>query len=282
MTMAGRICLVTGASSGIGEATARELARMDATVVMACRSESAGGAARRAIAAETGNPDVHLMRVDLSRMDSVRELAAEYTARFGRLHVLVNNAGAIFYNGREESADGFEMTFAVNHLGPFLLTNLLLPALRAGSPSRIVNVASVAHRLGRIDFNDLQSERRYAGRTAYRASKLANVLFTHELARRLEGTGVTANCMNPGVVRTGIYRGARGVERLVTALTFRGARSPAEGARTAVFLASSPAVEGVSGRYFEDQRETPSSRRSHDAGLAARLWLESGRLTGAG
>jgi NAD(P)-dependent dehydrogenase (short-subunit alcohol dehydrogenase family) len=279
MSMAGRVCMVTGASSGIGEAAARELARMGATVVVACRGESAGTAAREAIVV-TGNRDVHLMRVDLSRLDSVRELASGFTRRFGALHVLVNNAGAIFYNGREVSADGYEMTLAVNHLGPFLLTNLLLDVLKASAPSRIVNVASVAHRLGRLDFTDLQAERRYAGRTAYRASKLANVLFTHELARRLEGTGVTANCMNPGVVRTGIYRGARGLERLVTALTFRGARSPAEGARTVVHLASSPAVEGLSGRYFEDEREAPSSRASHDPALAARLWEESARLTG--
>jgi retinol dehydrogenase 14 len=280
MTMSGRICIVTGASSGIGKATALGLARSGATVVLACRNEASGAAAREEIALQTGNRNVHLMRVDLSRMGSVRELAAEYLTRFDRLHVLVNNAGALYYNGRQTSADGFEMTLAVNHLGPFLLTHLLLEALRKSAPSRIVNVASVAHRLGRIDVSDLQSRRRYSGRAAYRASKLANVLFTYELARRLEGTGITANCMNPGVVRTGITRSAHGIERLVTALTFRGARSPEEGARTVVHLASSPEVEGISGRYFEDMAEAPSSKASHDPALAARLWEETERLTG--
>ncbi len=234
-----KICLVTGATSGIGAVTAGALARSGATVVLVGRDPGRGAATVDRIRRETGNREVEFRLADLSSQQQVRELAAWFEARYPHLTVLVNNIGALFMR-RSESANGIEMTFALNHLASFLLTNLLLDALRAGAPSRIVNVSSYGHKQGHIDFDDLQAARRYRGIVAYRQSKLANVLFTYELARRLAGTGITVNAVNPGNVATnfgfnnlGFLRGpARSVAHAAYRLV---AASPEAGARTAVY-----------------------------------------------
>ena len=279
-----RICLVTGATSGMGEVTAHALARSGATVVLVGRDPGKGAATIDRVKHETGNPAVEFMQADLSSQAQVRQLAREFEARHPHLNVLVNNAGALFMR-RQETADGIEMTFGLNHLAPFLLTNLLLDALKSGAPARIVNVSSYGHKSGHMDFADLQLERRYRGLPAYRQSKLANVLFTYELARRLDGTRVTVNAVNPGNVATnfgfnnlGFLRGplanvAHGLYRLV-------AVSPQQGARTAIYLATSPEVEGVTGAYFEKEAAAPSSEESRNTLVAGRLWEVSAKLTG--
>jgi len=275
--MAGRVCIVTGASSGIGKETAAGLTRLGATVVLACRNPRKGEAVRQEILTQTGDGEVERAALDLASLRSVRAFAADAIARHPRTHVLVNNAG-IFSRSRRVTEDGLESQFQVNYLGPFLLTHLLLPALEAGAPSRIVNVSSAAHTGGRIDFADLQGEREYSGFRAYNQSKLAQVLFTRELARRLEGTRVTANALHPGVIRTNLGRGEfpRAFDLLVRPFM----KSPMKGARTPIFVASSPALDGVSGRYFAKMREVASSPASQDAAAARRLWDLSLRMAG--
>jgi NAD(P)-dependent dehydrogenase (short-subunit alcohol dehydrogenase family) len=230
------------------------------------------------VKAETGNPEVELLVADLSSQQSIRGLAAEYARRHDRLHVLVNNAGALFPR-RELTVDGLERTFALNHLGYFMLTRLLLDLLLASAPARIVNVASAAHARGRIDFDDLQSESHYGGLTAYRASKLENLYFTYELARRLHGSGVTVNAVHPGTVATHFGLDQPGWFREVKRLIRPFLRTPPEGADTVIYLATAREVEGVSGLYFVDRRPGRSSPRSHDAGAQARLWALSEELT---
>lgn len=275
--MAGKVCLVTGANSGLGRATAAELARLGATVVMVCRNAGRAEPVRQAIRRETGNNDIDLLIADLSSQQSIRELAATFRQRYDRLHVLVNNAGAIFLH-RETTVDGLEATFALNHLGYFLLTNLLLDRLLASAPARIVSVSSGAHSTGRIDFADLQAERRYFVWRAYSQSKLANILFTAELARRLEGTGVTANCLHPGFVRSSIAADTA-LGRFAFGL-LKPFSTPAEkAAKTPVYLATSPEVEGVTGKYFANQRPVRPSQLSMDPELARRLWQVSAELT---
>lgn len=276
--MRGKVCLITGATSGIGQATAHALAQQGATVLLVARDPARGEATRAAIQAASGNDAVAVLLADLSSQASIRSLAAEVVARYPRLDVLVNNAGGL--NGaRTLTVDGLELTFAVNHLAYFLLTNLLLDTLKASAPSRIVNVTSEAQSNGRIHFDDLQGERGYSSMRAYSQSKLANILFTYELARRLAGTGVTANCVHPGVVRTGYGATGpawmRGV--IVAARPFM--RTPEKGAETVVYLASAPEVEGVTGKYFADKRERRSSAVSYDPAVAARLWQVSEQLT---
>ncbi len=279
-----RICLVTGATSGMGEVTARVLAERRATVVLVGRDRGRGAATVDRIRRETGNREVEFRLADLSSQRQVRELAAWIEARYPGLNVLVNNVGALFMR-RQESADGIEMTLALNHLAPFLLTNLLLDRLRAGTPARVVNVSSYGHERGHIDLDDLQSAHDYRGIVAYRQSKLANVLFTYELARRLAGTGITVNAVNPGNVASnfgfnnlGFLRGpARSVAHAAYRLV---AASPEQGARTAVYLATSPDVEGATAGYWEKQARATSSDESHDPGVASRLWMVSAELTG--
>lgn len=279
--MKGKTCLVTGANSGIGKYTAIGLAELGAKVVMVSRDEERGRLAREEIISVTGNDSVDLLIADLSSNRSIRHLADTVLSKYERLHVLVNNAGA--YIGRRTlTVDGLETTFALNHLGYFLLTNLLLELIKSSAPARIVNVASGAHQRSRIDFEDLMGERTYKGFRAYGQSKLANIMFTYELARRLEGTNVTATCLHPGVVATNFARKDRGlVGFLINTFGFL-MRRPAKGAETAVYLASSAEVEGVSGRYFIDRKDVRSSAASYDESAARRLWQVSKELTGIG
>ena len=273
--MAGRTCLITGASNGIGKETAIELARMGATVVMVARDERKGRAAQMEVKERSG-ADADLLLADLASLADVRKLAEEYRSRHDTLHVLINNAGA--YNSqRVLSKDGYEMTIAVNHLAHFLLTDLLLDVIKASAPSRIINVSSGAHTGAKIDFDDLQGESGYGvGMGAYGQSKLANVLFTNELARRLEGENVTVNSLHPGVVRTGFGRNATGIIGGVFAV-FQFVGRPflltsAQGAKTSIYLASSPEVETTTGEYFVKSKSVASNDESNDPEVARRLW----------
>jgi retinol dehydrogenase-12 len=269
--MQGKICLVTGATSGIGLVTAQALAQQGATVVVAGRNPERGAATVRRMRQASGNSAVELLMADLSVQTQVRQLAEAFLRRFARLDVLVNNAGAIF-SRRRLSPDGIEMTFALNHLGYFLLTNLLLGTLKASAPARIINVSSDAHRRAGINFADLQGQHRYSGWRAYCQSKLANLLFTYELARRLEGTGVTANAMHPGFVATGFGRNNRGLFALLIRLAQLTALSPEQGAETLIYMATSPELESTTGTYFVKKRSVTSSRESYDQTAAQRLW----------
>jgi len=275
--MDGKVCVVTGANSGIGRVTAIDLAGRGATVVLICRNHAGGSAVVEEIGRRGGN--AALLIADLASQRQVREVAAAFLKRFDRLDVLINNAGVAGWGTRFETEDGLEATFAVNHLAPFLLTNLLLDTLKASAPSRVVTVSSEAHKLYTIDLDDLQGERRYSGFGAYSRSKLANVLFTHELSRRLEGTGVTANCLHPGVVATGIFRNLPGWMRFI----FSGPLllSPERGADTMTYLATAPEIAEMSGRYFVKRKPVRSSRASRDAETARRLWWASEVLTAA-
>jgi len=278
MSMSGRTVLVTGGSGGIGRATALGLARIGAHVAITGRSLDRVEGAAREIRAAGGSVDVFV--ANLSIQSEVRRLAGEVLDRLSRIDVLVNNAGT-YWNTRHVTADGLERTFAVNHLAPFLLTHLLLERLVQGEPARVVTVSSKAHGQGRIDFEDLQGERSYSGARAYSQSKLANVLFTYELARRARSSGLTANAVHPGMVSTGF--GAEDPARIQRALVpiirpFM--RSPARGASTPVHVASAPDLAGVSGRYFANNRPARSSKRSHDEAVAARLWQVSADLVG--
>ena len=270
--MSGRVVMVTGANAGMGKEIGLALARMGAGVVMVCRDRGRGEAARGEVLERSGGGDVELLVGDMSSQQSIRSLVCEFAASHDRLHVLVNNAG-VTQPRRVETADGLESVFATNHLGPFLLTNLLLPVLGAGAPARVVTVASGAHAMGRIDFGDLQAARSYNEIRAYNQSKLANLLFTYELARRVAGTGVTANAADPGFVKTNLR-----VPFPYSIFSFiRGAA--VDGARPAVFLASSPDVDGVSGSYFGRKGEVRSSKASYDEADARRLWTLSAQLT---
>jgi NAD(P)-dependent dehydrogenase (short-subunit alcohol dehydrogenase family) len=277
-SMHGKVCLVTGATSGIGRVTARELARQGARVVLVGRNAAKTEAVLAQIHAETGNREVGSLLADLSSQQQVGELATQFLERWPRLDVLINNAGGIWLN-RQITVDGLEMTFAVNHLAYFLFTNLLLDRLKASAPARIVNVASGAHQKATLDFNDLMSERDYRGWGVYCRSKLANLLFTYELARRLQGTGVTVNALHPDWVATGIAsnNGWRGWLVKLAARCF--AISPEKGARTVLYLATSPEVKGLNGQYFFQEHPVSSSPASHDEAAAKRLWQVSLELT---
>jgi NAD(P)-dependent dehydrogenase (short-subunit alcohol dehydrogenase family) len=273
--MSGRTVLVTGATGGIGQATAAGLVRLGARVGIVGRDQHRAQAAASAIGGANPTAYVDVFVADLSSQGEVRRLAAEVLATYDRLDVLVNNVGG-FWATRRVTADGLEHTLAVNHLAPFLLTTLLLERLKASGPARVVTVSSGAHTQGRIDFEDLQGERDYSGPRAYNQSKLANLLFTYELARRLPPGDVTANALHPGMVRTGFGAEDQQVAWRVVAPVVRPfLRSPARGARTSIHLAASPAVAGVTGTYFADRRPKRSSRLSQDAVVAARLWQVS-------
>ena len=277
--MTGKVCLVTGATSGLGQATAHALARLDATVAIVGRNLEKSAATVAQIKKLSGNPNVDFLLADLSSQAAIHQMAQQFKERYRRLDILINNAGAVFMQ-RRESVDGIEMTFALNHLGYFLLTNLLLDVLKASAPTRIVNTSSELHRKAHLDFGDLQNARRYRGMNAYHQSKLANVLFTYELARRLGGTGVTTNVLSPGLVATNLGMNNRGLSPLMKRLVDRMMGiSSEEGARTGVYLASSPTVEGVTGKYFVKQEAIPSSPETYDEAIAARLWKVSAELS---
>jgi len=277
--MEGRVCVVTGASSGIGRETALALARQGATVGLVCRDRGRGEATVAAIRDATGNDRIALFLADLSAQAEIRRVAAEILARYPALHVLVNNAGVVNLH-HTKTVDGIETVFAVNHLAYFLLTLLLLDRLRASAPARVVNVASDAHRFGKIDFDDLGRERSYGWVGVYGQSKLANLLFTFELARRLEGSGVTVNAVHPGAVATGLGHNNGRVATVLTKLLAPFFRSPAQGAATSIHVASSPALDGVSGRYFRNARPARASAAATDPVAARRLWEVSAVLTG--
>jgi retinol dehydrogenase 14 len=277
--MAGRAVLVTGGSRGIGRATALGLATMGARVAITGRDhERTEGAAREIRAAGGGQVDVFV--ADLSAQSEVRRLADEVLQSFSRIDVLINNAGG-YWHTRHVTADGLERTFAVNHLAPFLLTNLLLDRLKQSAPARVVTVSSNAQTTGRIDFDDLQGERSYSGGRAYNQSKLANVLFSYQLARSLQTTSVTANALHPGVVSTSF--GAEdpgGLQRLFVPIIRPFMKTPTQGAATSIYLASAPDLEQVTGRYFANSKLKRSSKRSYDEAAAARLWQVSAELVG--
>lgn len=277
--MVGKVVMVTGANAGIGKETALSLARMGATVVLVCRSRSKGEAAQADIQTASNNPHVDLILADFASLAAVRRAAETFLARYDRLDVLVNNAG-LYLGKRLLSADGYEMTFAVNHLAPFLLTNLLLDTLKASAPARIINVSSGAHAAGRIRFDDLQSARGYQGFRAYADSKLANILFSNELARRLAGTGVTANSLHPGAVASNFAQDTGGFFGQLFKLARPFMRTPEQGAQTSIYLASAPEIADVSGVYFVDSRPARTAPQANDAAAAQRLWEVSAELVG--
>lgn len=272
--------LITGGTDGIGKAAAQAIAAQGGCVVIVGRNAAKAEAVAAELRQTSGNPAVDFLLADLSSMAEVRRLTDEFTARYDRLDVLINNAGAVFMR-RQETVDGLEMTFALNHLSYFLLTNLLLDELKARAPARVVVVTSAAEGGAKIDWEDLQMTKKYNGFQAYVNSKRCNLYFTYELARRLAGTGVTVNALHPGSVATGIWANPfgrlGGIARTLTRLTMR---SPEQGAETVVFLATAPEVEGTTGRYFIDKQPRYSSRASQDAEAARRLWLISAALTG--
>jgi NAD(P)-dependent dehydrogenase (short-subunit alcohol dehydrogenase family) len=277
-SLEGKIALVTGATNGIGRVTAQELARRGARVLIVARDRARGQATAAGIRDVTGTPAPDVLLGDLSSQAEVRRLAREVRERTPRLDLLVNNAGAIFAE-REVSADGLEMTFALNHLAYFHLTLELLPLLEQAPRSRIVNVASVAHERGRIDFDDLQGERGYSMWKAYQQSKLANVLFTRELARRLGSRDMTANALHPGVIASGFGRNGRGLFSWLVALGAPLLSSPEKGARTTLHVATAPELQGVTGRYFSDCREKVPAPAARDDDAGLRLWQISENLT---
>ena len=268
--MVGKVCLVTGATDGVGKVTARVLAEQGATVIGVGRN----AAKIKAVIAEIGETpgSLEFLTADLSSQAQIRRLADEFKNKYDRLDVLVNNAGALFTSYRE-SVDGIEMTFALNHLSYFLLTNLLLDTIIASAPARIINVASDVHGRSPLNFDDLNHRQHYdGGWSAYSASKLANILFTYELARRLAGTGVTVNTLHPGWVYTNFQKAA--------GLDMKGPLTPEQGADTQIWLATSPEVEGITGKYFVKRRDTPSSAASYNQAFAQRLWEVSTEMVG--
>jgi NAD(P)-dependent dehydrogenase (short-subunit alcohol dehydrogenase family) len=276
-----RICVVTGANSGIGKEISRGLAAEGWKVLMVTRDRERGEAAQEDVVATTGNQDVELLLCDLSSQRRIRELASTILERCLRLDLLVNNAG-LTLGKRVVTEDGLETTFAVNHLAPFLLTNLLLSRIQESAPARIVTVSSDAHRGAKIDFDDPNGEKSFSGWRAYGQSKLANILFSRELARRVQGTGVTSTCLHPGVVRTEFGRNGPGFIRVWFKLAGLFLLSPARGADTATWLASSPEVEGASGGYYEKRKLAKPDAAARNPESARRLWELSERLTGLG
>jgi retinol dehydrogenase-14 len=268
LSMNDKVILITGSTDGIGRQAALELAALGATVLVHGRNANRGNNVVEENRKATGNQKVDLFIADFSSMKQVRRLAAEVKARCGALHVLINNAG-VFMNERRLTADGFETTFAVNHLAPFLLTNLLLDLLKQSAPARVITVSSMAHTKGKLDFENLQAEKSFGGYSSYALSKLANVLFTYELGELLAGTGITSNCLHPGLIGTKLLR---------TGFNTGGA-STADGAETLIYLATSPEVDGVTGKYFQEKVETASSPITHDVQLRRKMWEVSAQLT---
>ena len=281
--MIGKVCIVTGATAGIGEATALLLAKRGATVVGVGRNPSKNEYSTEMIKKETGSSSVEYLLADLSSQKDIHSLVKEFKSKYDRLDVLVNNAGATF-GERMESIDGIEMTFALNHLGYFLLTKLLSDILEASAPSRVINVSSSLHKLGKLDFSDIPFKKKYARSKAYQRSKLANIGFTYEISRRFCGHNVTVNAMNPDLVATNVGEAAGGISAKMKGLVDKIAGlTPEEGAQTIIYLATSPEVLGVSGRYFVKEKSIPSSKTTYDLGFCRELWnLSEGLVTQAG
>lgn len=276
-----RVCLVTGGNAGIGLATCRALAAGGAGVVLVCRNAEKGRRAVAAIRRKTANPNVHLQVCDLASLTAVRQLAADVARRFPTLNVLINNA-AMYTETRELTVDGLESQFATNYLAMFLLTRLLLGVLTENAPARIINLSTVNHFQVRLDLDDLQSSRSWEPKVVHMRSKLAVILFTYELARRIAGSNVTANCVHPGVIATNLLGRVRGIPRGQRVPEVIGGDPLEVGADTPVYLATSREVDGVSGKYFEARRAVPSSDETYDEEKAARLWEISESLTGPG
>lgn len=279
MSMENKNCLITGATNGIGRIVARELAGRGARVIVVGRNREKSERTVKEIREETGNTTVEYMLADLSLLKEVRALADQVKSQYDSLDVLVNNAGAIFTT-RNETREGLERTFALNHLSYFLLTNLLLDLIIDSAPARIINVASNAHRGEQLDFDDLQHRKSYSPQKVYGESKLANILFTYELARRLEKEDVTVNAVHPGFVNSGFGKNNGKLMKAVMSFLHLFARSPEEGAKTVIYLATSPEVEETTGEYFFDEKPVESSPASYDRETALDLWEESMHLTG--
>ncbi len=277
--MGGKTALITGGTSGIGKATAVALAAMGADVVVVGRNQERGEAAVEEIKVQSHSESVELMLADLSAQDEVRRLAGEFLERYDRLDVLANNAGLV-QSKRTETSDGIETTLAINHLAPFLLTNLLLDRLEQSAPSRVITVSSEAQRWGNVNFDDLQSTQKYRGFPVYGLTKLANIVFTYELAERLKGTYVTANCLHPGPVSTNFGKNNSGPMALFFRVAKPFMRTPEQGADTLIWLASSSDVEGVSGKYFSDRKEIEAKKVAYDPAARRKLWEISEDLTG--
>lgn len=277
--MQGKTVLISGANSGIGLVTAREIAKMGASVIMLCRSAERGKAAQAEVIKESGNEDVQLLLCDLSSQADIRRAAGEFRAAHDRLDVLVNNAGAIFTK-RQESVDGIEMTFAVNHIGYYLLTMELLDLIKASAPARIVNVSSGAHEVGKFNFDDYNREEKFSAFPVYGESKMANILFTRELARRLEGTDVTVNALHPGFVATNFAKNTGWLGKFAMTLfaPIMGI-SPEKGAETTIYLATAPEVEGVTGGYFYKKKQKKTHSFAESVEAQKRLWVLSEQLT---
>jgi len=273
-----KVCIVTGATAGIGQATALLLAKRGATVVGIGRNPVKNKHSIKLIQNKTGNLSVEYLLADLSSQKDILRLAKTFKDKYDRLDVLINNAGATF-SERKESIDGIEMTFALNHLGYFLLTNLLRDILEASAPSRVINVSSSLHKFGKLNFKDIPFKNGYTRSKAYQRSKLANIAFTYELARHFTNQKVTVNAMNPGLVATNVGQAAGGTSAKIKGIVDKIAGlTPEEGARTIIYLATSPEVIGVTGRYFVKEKSIPSSRITYDLGVCERLWTVSERL----
>ena len=280
LPMGGKIVVITGGTGGIGKATATGLATLGARVGITGRDPARAEQAAADIRAASGNPAVDAFAADMTSQNELRQLAAVVLEAYPRLDVLVNNVGG-FWAHRHSTADGLERTFALNHLAPFLLTNLLMDRLKASAPARVITVSSGAQSMGRIEFDDLQGARSYSGQRAYNQSKLANVMFTNELARRLHGTRVTANSLHPGVVRTNFGAEDQAwfftvISRVVRPLL----KTPAQGAQTPIYLASSPDLADVTGQFFTNGKPKRANRIAYDIDMTARLWLVSAELVG--
>jgi NAD(P)-dependent dehydrogenase (short-subunit alcohol dehydrogenase family) len=276
--MIGKVCLVTGGTNGIGKATAQALAQMGATVVIVGRDAQKVAQVGKEIREASGNQNVDWLLADLSSQQDIRRLVTEFKSKYSQLHVLINNAGGTFMT-RQLSVDGIEMTFALNHLAYYLLTNLLLDTIKASTPARIINVSSDAHSGGKIEFDNLQGERSYSGIGPYGNSKLANILFTNELARRLEGTGVTVNALHPGLVSTGFGKNNPGlIMKIMGVIIPLIARSPEKGAATSIYLVSSPAVQNITGKYFVDCKVIQPASQAIDMVVARKLWDVSAEM----
>ncbi len=278
--MSGKVVVVTGANQGIGKEAARAIAKEGAEVILVCRSEEKGREALADIQRDSGNDNVHLMLADMSSQKSIRDFAAAFKKKYTKLDVLLNNAGVVLME-RKTTVDGLEATFATNHLGYFLTTLLLIDELKAADGARVINVSSEMHpRSKGISFDDLQHEKRYSGMDVYAETKLANVLFTYELARRLEGTRITVNALHPGVIASGFGRNNGGFFGAAIRLGAPFLTTPEKGAVTSVYLATSPDVANVTGKYFIKRKPARSSKRSYDEAAQLRLWNESLALTG--